>query len=143
THDYHHFRTALADLDALHLHPDLRPSGKEALSGTRIGAGIRAAVEAHDPRFRGAQDIILISDGDDPAQDAGLEIREGIAAARGIHVPGGRNIPVHTVGVGNPNLASTIPLKGDEVLRYNNQIVKTRLKELPLETIASLTGGTY
>jgi Ca-activated chloride channel homolog len=143
THDYQHFRTALADLDALHLHPDLRPTGKDAVSGTRIGAGIRAAVEAHDPRFRGAQDIILISDGDDPAGDADQEMREGIAAARGIRVPGGRKIPVHTVGIGDPRKTSTIPLKGDEVLRFNHEVVKTRLKELPLETIARLTGGAY
>jgi Ca-activated chloride channel family protein len=143
THDYHHLRTALADLDALHVHADLRPNGKDSVSGTRIGAGIRAAVEAHDPRFKGAQDIILLSDGDDPAPDADREIREGIAEARGIHVPGGRNIPVHTVGIGNPQVASTIPLNGDRVLRHNGQVVTTRLRELPLETIARLTGGTY
>src|SRR5947209_4009305 len=112
THDYDHFRTALADVDAVHLHPDLRPAGKDAVSGTRIGAGLRAAVEAHDPRFGGTQDIILISDGDDPAPDADREWREGVALARGIHIPGGRNIPVYTVGVGNPQTGSTIPIKG-------------------------------
>ena len=31
----------------------------------------------------------------------------------------------------------------DRVLRHNGQVVTTRLKELPLETIARLTGGTY
>jgi Ca-activated chloride channel family protein len=143
THDYEHFRLALANLDVLHLPAELRPDGKTSLSGTRIGAGLRAAVEAHDPQFRGAQDIILISDGDDPARDAEEELRTGIAAARGINVPGGRNIPVHTVGVGNPQAGATIPIKDDAVLRHNNQIVTTRLKELPLEMTARLTGGVY
>ena len=47
------------------------------------------------------------------------------------------------MGIGNPQVASTIPLSGDRVLRHNGQVVTTRLKELPLETIARLTGGTY
>jgi Ca-activated chloride channel family protein len=127
THDYDHFRAALDDLDANHLHRDLRPTGKDALSGTRIGAGLRMAVEAHDPRFRGAQDILLISDGDDPARDS--EWLDGMAEARR------HRIPVHTVGVGDPEVGSPISVRGVEVL--------TRLEEQPLETIARLTGGKY
>ena len=45
--------------------------------------------------------------------------------------------------MGNPQVGSTIPLKGDQVLRHDNQVVTTRLKESPLETIARLTGGVY
>ncbi len=158
THDYDHFREALAKLDPVHLHPDLRPPSKESpagsgrqlgclstprggnasrqhLSGTSIGAGLCAAVQTHDPRFRGYQDILLISDGDDPAKDD--EWREGAEEAR-LH-----KIPVHTVGVGNPEAGSPIPAKGDEVLRYRNQVVMTRLEEKPLEDIARWTGGTY
>jgi Ca-activated chloride channel family protein len=135
THDYDHFRTALEDLDAVNLHPDLRPVGKEATSGTRIGAGLRMAIEAHDPRFRGYQDILLISDGDDPARDE--EWREGAEEAHRY------NIPVHTVGVGDPKVRSHIPGRGDEPLRHNNQIVLTRLEERPLQDIARWTGGAY
>jgi Ca-activated chloride channel family protein len=127
THDYDHLRAALEDLDANHLPRDLRPTGKEAVSGTRIGAGLHAAVEAHDHRFRGSQDILLISDGDDPARDG--EWREGMALARRHH------IPVHTVGVGDPDVGSPITVRGTEVL--------TRLEEQPLEAIARLTDGKY
>src|SRR5207244_2307545 len=54
-----------------------------------------------------------------------------------------RNIPVHTVGVGNPAVASPIPLRGDEVLRHNQEVVTTKLEGQPLEGIARLTRGTY
>jgi Ca-activated chloride channel family protein len=126
THDYDHVRAVLDELDANRLPADLR-AGKEAVSGTRIGAGLRMAVEAHDLRFPGTQDILLISDGDDPARDG--EWREGMADARR------RHIPVHVVGIGNPEVGSPIALRGTEVL--------TRLEEQPLEAIARLTGGSY
>src|SRR5262249_58131955 len=71
THDYDHFRQALAEQDAANPHPDIRPAGDDVQSGTRIGAALRLAVEAHDPHYRdhGTQDILLLSDGDDPAHD--------------------------------------------------------------------------
>jgi Ca-activated chloride channel family protein len=135
THDYDHFRMALADLDVTVLHPDLRATGSEAVSGTRIGAGLRAAALAHDERFAGYQDILLISDGDDPVADNGW--REGAEQARLL------KIPVHTIGIGNPDAGSPIPLGADQVLLHENQVVLTRLEEKPLEDIARWTGGTY
>jgi Ca-activated chloride channel family protein len=135
SHDYDYFRAALAELDAANLPPELRPKGPDALSGTRIGAALRTAVEAHDPRFRGYQDIVLLSDGDDPAQDE--EWREGVEAA---HSAG---IAVHTVGVGNPNAAGPIPLAGGGPLRHQTEVVLTRLEEQPLRAIAEGTRGTY
>ncbi len=135
THDYDHFRMALAELDAANPHPDLRPAADEAVSGTRIGLGLLAAVEAHDPRFRGHQDILLISDGDDPTREG--EWRAGAMAARQ------QGIAAHTVGVGNPEAGSPIPVKNDAYLRHNNQVVVTRLEEQPLVDIARLTEGTY
>jgi Ca-activated chloride channel family protein len=135
THDYDHVRTALAALDAVYLHPELRPAGKDAVSGTRIGAALIRAVQTHDPRRRGLQDILLISDGDDPATDE--EWREGSLAAREFHVP------VHTVGLGDPVRGSPVPLHGEAVLRHDNQVVLTRLNERPLKAIAEMTGGSY
>jgi Ca-activated chloride channel family protein len=145
THDYDHFREALADLDPAHLPPDLRgvtdskavppDANNTPQSGTRIGAGLRAAVEEHDPRFDGYQDILLLSDGDDPARDG--EWRQGLEQAR--H----RHIPVHTVGIGDPIAGSPIAVKNDEPLRYKGRVVMTRLEEEPLKEIARLTGGSY
>jgi Ca-activated chloride channel family protein len=135
THDYDHFRSALADLDAAQPHRDVRPGKAGSASGTRIGAGLRAAVEAHDPRARGYQDILLLSDGDDPVRDA--EWRAGADEARR------QEVPVHTVGLGDPNADSRIPLKADNYLQHEGQFVLTRLHEGPLQEIAARTNGTY
>jgi hypothetical protein len=97
---------------------------------------LQEAVAAHDPRpsFRGHLDILLLSDGDDPARDE--EWREGAQAARD------RGIPVHVVGVGNPNEDSKIPVR-DGYLYHDEKLVLTRLHERPLQAIAERTGGTY
>src|SRR5262249_49202497 len=55
THDYDHFREALAQLDAQEPPEELRPESSR--SGTRIGLGLTEAVRhGQDPRFRGFQD---------------------------------------------------------------------------------------
>jgi Ca-activated chloride channel family protein len=130
THDYDHFREAVDSLGAL---TDLGP-GPNSPSGTRIGAGLQTAVAAHDPRFQGHQDILLLSDGDDPADDQ--EWRVGAEEARRLH------IPIHVVGVGDPGTASPIPFR-DGQQKYADRVVLTRLQEQPLQEIARLTGGTY
>jgi len=126
TTDYDHVRTVLEELDGEYPPPEIRPGPTETISGTRIGAGIMAAVAAHDPRFPGSQDIILISDGDDPGEDK--EWVRGSNAARKA------DIPVHTVGVGDPK-GAVIPV-GDE-------LVSTQFQEEPLKQIAAETRGQY
>jgi Ca-activated chloride channel homolog len=132
THDYDHFREALRELYLPNPAPDLGP-------GTRIGAGLHAAIALHDPRYRGHQDVLLLSDGDDPAGDE--DWREAAAEARE------QKISVHVVGIGDPDLKSPIPVHGktaDAVLLDDNgAVVYTSLKEAPLEEIARLTHGTY
>jgi Ca-activated chloride channel family protein len=134
THDYDHFRETLEELDAADLPQDLRPVQSSA-SGTCIGAGLSAATALHDERFRGFQDILLISDGDDPLLQNN-EWQDGVTAA---HEKG---IPVHTVGVGDPDRDGTIPTD-DGPLTDGDKVIGTRLQEKPLEDIARLTGGTY
>jgi Ca-activated chloride channel family protein len=134
THDYDHFRDALKQQDASLLPEDLSPAGAGAASGTRIGAGLREAVAAHDPRFTGYQDILLVSDGDDPATDR--EWSEGAEAAHS------RRIPVYTVGVGDPDTRGEIWVAGVP-LKHNGAAVRTKLEEGPLLEIARRTGGTY
>jgi Ca-activated chloride channel family protein len=134
THDYNHFRQTVEGFDEEHLDPLLWPE-ENAASGTRIGAGLRLAVEAHAEDAKGVQDIILVSDGDDPAGDD--EWRDGIDAAK---PP--RNIPIYTVGVGDPSKAHTIPFDND-VLFHDGDKVATRLEEKPLKEIARATNGRY
>jgi Ca-activated chloride channel family protein len=135
TRDYDHFRTALAQIDAAELPAELRASGGNAPSGTRIGAGLMAAVEAHNAENRGFQDILLISDGDDPALDG--EWHKGVQAARSA------GIPIHVVGVGDPAKGHPIPGRNGSPFRHDREVVLTRLEEQLLEEIAEGTGGSY
>jgi|SRR5262245_30053861 len=128
TTDYDHVRAVLEDIDGEFPPAELRPGADLTItSGTRIGAALIAAVEAHDPRFPGSQDIILISDGDDPGGDD--EWRQGTAAARAA------DIPVHTVGVGS--FQSTPVEINMELLCY------TKLQESFLKDLAKETRGHY
>lgn len=127
TRDYDHFRTAVDSLELDHPPPGLRPTGNVP-SGTRIGAGLRAAVAAHDPDAAGFQDVIVLSDGDDPLGD-----REWFQAAQAVRAAG---IPFHTVGVGDPDRDTPIHVPGYPAAR-------TRLHEGPLQEIARQTGGSY
>jgi Ca-activated chloride channel family protein len=131
THDYEHARTKVARLSAELLPPAL---ASHEISGTRIGAGLTAAVGAHDRKFRGAQIIVLVSDGDDPATDE--EWRNGITAARTAV------IPVYTVGIGDAANESRIPFN-DALLAFRGVPVKSRLHEAPLRDIAAQTGGIF
>lgn len=134
TRDYDHFREALANLDPADPLLEIGPGPEGPASGTRIGEGLRLAARTHEPRYHGHQDILLISDGDDPAQDE--EWRAGIAAALEA------DIPVHTVGIGDPDNGGRIP-QGSGYFLYNGQEVRTRLQEKPLEQIARRTRGIY
>jgi Ca-activated chloride channel family protein len=134
THDYDHFRDTIRAIDATAFDPELGV-GPEEKSGTRIGLGLKQGVEAHDPRFPGARDILLLSDGDDPARD--LEWREGITAARR------EGIPVYVVGLGDPDTPHPVPGADGKPLEYQGREVTTRLEEAPLREIARQTDGEY
>ncbi len=133
THDYDHVRDVLANLDVND--PAFAPAvgSNPPPSDTRIGAALRLAVDLAEPEGRGYQDILLVSDGDDPAQDQ--EWQEGIAAARDAQ------IPIHTVGIGDPLNGGRIPIAGG-YLYHDGKLVRSRLQPKPLEQIAARTGGT-
>ena len=128
TTDYEHVRAVLEDVNGKYPPPEIRPGADpNVVSGTRIGAGLIAAVQAHDKgEFTGSQDIFLLSDGDDPVNDQ--EWVRGADAARAA------DIPVHTVGLG-----STEP----NVLVFGEELVSTQLKEDVLDPIAKQTRGHY
>jgi Ca-activated chloride channel family protein len=137
TNDYDHFLEIVTSFEEDYLDPLLWPE-ENARSGTRIGEGLTLAVEAHREQAQGSQDILLLSDGDDPAGEAEgkEEWRDGIEAAQK------RGIPIHTIGIGDPLKAYLIPL-GDETLFHDGDKVMTRLEEKPLQEIARKTGGRY
>jgi Ca-activated chloride channel family protein len=136
THDYDHFRAKLTALSADPPPTAVRCVGPDSVSGTRIGAGLIRAVSllGLDAQFRGAQGILLVSDGDDPAGDE--EWRAGLTAAREA------GLPVDVVGIGDPNAKSLIPTATGH-LNFQGGEVRTHLQELPLREIAARTGGVY
>jgi Ca-activated chloride channel family protein len=138
THDYDHFRSALEEkLEGEPFDPDLGPAagsgGAPEESGTRIGLGLHEAIRFHG-KHQGARDILLLSDGDDPARDG--EWQYGIDEARE------QGIPVFTVGLGDPDDAAVIRI-GGIVQQFEGKEVQTRLEEAPLRQIAQQTGGQY
>lgn len=134
TADIDFFTTKLSGLDIGYPPPGVGFGPGRADSGTRIGAALRRAVEAHDSRFGSFQDILLVSDGDDPAGDR--EWRVGLRAAQGARVP------VHAVGLGDPERGAVIPGDGGP-LRFDGRPVRSRLREEPLLDTARLTDGLY
>lgn len=139
TTDYDHVVFRLGELDATNPPAEIRPANDDAKSGTRIGAALTAAVETHDPRFPGFQDIILLTDGDDPVRDG--EWRHGATAARNA------GIPVHTVAIGDASSESFIILNGAplETVDQNGVTVpiQSRTDDTICETIANDTLGTF
>jgi Ca-activated chloride channel family protein len=134
TEDCDHLRELVGRLDDFLDAGELLP-GPHDVSGTRIGDAVEEALAAHDPRYQRAQDILLLSDGDDPAAADG-EWRKGIATAREL------GIAVTTVGLGDPDNASPIPV-ADGTLKHAGREVRTRLQEAPLREIARQTRGEY
>jgi Mg-chelatase subunit ChlD len=134
TTDYELFAAAVFEQDAGRLMPELRPGKEGPVSGTRLGEGLQQAVAAHDPKYHGSQVILLVSDGDDPANDG--EWKDGATAARKL------GIPVYTVGVGDPDRPSKIRL-GEHILTHSGKPVETVLHEDVLKEIARRTDGVY
>lgn len=108
--------------------PRIRPKGT-FVSGTSFEAAVVTASAAHDPRMAGFQDVILLSDGDDPAGPD--SIREALAGAEAA------GIPIHSVGIGDPKAGAQIQVAG------RDQPVLTRLVEFPLQELARRTQGVY
>jgi Ca-activated chloride channel family protein len=127
THDIEHFREAIAAIDPLY--PDAELGG-----GTRMGAALSFAIENATGRSRFARDVVLLSDGDDPARDG--EFRQGAERCRS------EGVRVLCVGVGDASEAKPIPLAGGKGrLTWAGKDVLTRLEEAPLREIARVTQG--
>ncbi|MFO0877337.1 MAG: VWA domain-containing protein [Gemmataceae bacterium] len=125
THDLDHVVEALAAIDREVPDPSLG-------QGTRIGAGLALAVESFQGRPTSSWEVLLISDGDDPARDGEWQV--GIDAARQA------GIAVDVLGVGDAFEERRIP-DGVGWLTHQGKEVRTRLQVAPLRAIADATGG--
>ena len=131
THDCDHLRHTLALIEADDI---AKLSVEDPVSGTRIGAALKLAVESYDPSRANRPVIVLLSDGDDPANDD--EWQQGVEAAKA------KQIRIHTVGIGDPLKAENLYV-GSELLRYEGKPIFTQLNEARLRAIAGQTGGIY
>jgi Ca-activated chloride channel family protein len=134
TSDYRCFEEELrrASLETLRLRGD--PGADD---GTQLALALRRAERAINPETAKYTDVLLISDGDDMAKDT-------LAAAEAL---GKMDIAVHTLGLGDPVKGALIPVRGRDGqithLRYRGELVRTRLEEAVLKSIAEKTGGRY
>jgi Ca-activated chloride channel family protein len=126
TLDYNYFLNVLGRIEP----DDVNPGG------TLIGDAIRTVSDRlfydRDNKYR---DVILITDGEDhdsfPVEAAEEAVKRGIR--------------IHTVGLGDPD-GSNIPLRDSgtySLLKYNNQVIKSRLDETTLKKIAAVTKGVF
>jgi Ca-activated chloride channel family protein len=141
TCDFRHLREELksADLQSVRL----RESRQTAGSGSDLQLALERVLRLLPSKEDAAGsslcvDVLLISDGGD-ANDAALH-----AAAEALKA---RRVAVHTLGVGDSTKDSPIPVRlasgGRDLLRFEGELVRTRLQEEPLREIATRTGGAY
>ena len=124
TTDHAFLRAALENAS-----PDSAPRGE-----TDLASAIRTSLDALDPASDGHNAIILISDGGD--------LRGGALAAAA--QARARNVPVFTVGLGDPRRAGAVPGdNGTGVQQYKGQAVTAKLEDETLKTIAKAAGGRY
>lgn len=131
TTDLAHLGTSLDALAGGEIPSEIR-GGSTIVSGTRIGAAVKLAVDALPESTSNRPAIVLLSDGDDPASDD--EWRDGLSAAAA------RGVAVDTVAIGEPGVAATIPRHG-EPLMVDGRIVTTRVDRDRLRELANRTGG--
>ena len=123
TTDYAFLRQALDGTT-----PESAPRGE-----TDLGDAIRKALAALDPAMDEYNAILMISDGEDLKGDALDGARE---AAK-------RNIPIFTVGIGDPGGATIPGENGKGTQQYKGTAVKTRLMDKTLSAIAEASHGRY
>lgn len=113
------------------VHVGIIPKG-----GTALGAAIDAGIEAFEGRQGKYAALVLMTDGED--HEGGIDEAAQKAAELGIKI--------YTVGIGTLG-GELIEIEQDGQTSYlkdrSGQVVKSRLDEESLRTIATTTGGAY
>jgi Ca-activated chloride channel family protein len=128
TEDLDQVKIKLQELTISTPPPRLRTKGDYS-SGTSFATAMKVALAAHDPRMAGFQDMILLSDGDDPAGEE--------SAREAARLLDDAAVPCYVVGIGDP-------VRGDQIqVAGRGTPVTTRLNEYPLAEIAQRSRGVY
>lgn len=113
---------------------DSAPKGETDLgSAIRESLQVISQIDGKDGAKADRSAIILISDGGDLRGDALKE------AARSKE----RGVPIFTVGIGDPDKASTLPAEGGGIMKFKGAAVNVKLEEAALKAIAEASGGRY
>jgi Ca-activated chloride channel family protein len=106
------------------------------VGGTDVGEAVSAGIDAFEGRQSKYAALVLMTDGED--HEGGVNEAAQQAAEAGIKV--------YTVGIGTPG-GELIQIEEDGQRTYlkdrNGQVVKSRLGEETLRSIATTTGGAY
>ena len=115
---------------------DATPDGV-ARRGTSIGEAVRQAVRAFGELTPGYTDLILISDGEDH-ESLPLEAAQMLGMLQ---------VSLTTVGVGDPNRSTPIPIADDDggaaYLIHDGEEVRSRMHSGLLTGMAEAAGGAY
>ncbi len=123
TSDYAAFLMTLDDV-----YPGIIPRG-----GTAIARALREAVNRFDYRGESDRVILLITDGEDHEEDP----------TKVLPLLKEKGIRLYAIGVGSPE-GELIRMEDGQFLKdREGRVVKTRLVEEPLKTLALETGGAY
>jgi len=134
TTDFRHFQEEIknASLQSVRMRePEQAPT-----EGTQLGLALERVLRlASDQR---ELDVLLASDGGEQGPDE-------MAAITGQLVE--RGVRVYGLGVGDPAQGSPIPLRSvdgrRDVVRFQGEVVQTRLAEAPLQHLTQQTKGRY
>ena len=127
TADYSGFALSLADLTT-----DIIPKG-----GTSISSAIKVALEGYDGQEGGNKALIIITDGEDHEGDP-VKLAKELKA---------KGIKIFCIGIGTNQgelIQLTVSQGNKSFLKdKSGNVVKSRLNESILQTIALTTGGIY
>ena len=123
TADYAFLRQAIDSVSV-----DSAPRGE-----TDIADALDKALEALASSSEDNCAIVLISDGEDLAGRAKAAAQKAAS----------RNIPIFTVGIGDPAGADVPDPDGGGAMKFGGQKVRSRLTESTLKEIATVSGGAY
>ena len=122
----------------------LESVGPQSLNrgGSRLGEAIRVCADAFITKTNDHKAIVLFTDGEDQESEP-IEAAQAAFADRGIRI--------FTIGLGDIEQGAVVPLSGEDrngrpmpsYLRYQGEIVRTKLDGKILSQIATDTEGAY
>ena len=120
------------DVDAFLRFVDLLDPGLTALPGSNLSRALEVAEQLLSASAQRSRAVVLLSDGE-------FHDRDSLAAARRL---GDRHIPLFVIGMGTA-AGGPVPDNDGHFIRYQDQVVISRLDRDGLQTLAKAGQGAY